>query len=186
MTLNSRQRRARRHARRPTKEHPPRCPAEATTVGDDRPHQEAATTSSSVIITEEEPHIQGTPKGRLPVVPPGSISPRKLLRIRRTVRAIHHRARRTLFPVSLNTDRAEFIAEQLDGVGKPDHGLIRDCRPDEEVTAFTRKSVRELLPPPAPLSYHEAKKLHVAKFLRDLSQYFGAATPPPALRRRRV
>ena len=138
------------------------------------------------LLTEEEPHIQGTPKGRLPVAPPGSISPRNLLKIRRTVRAIHHQTRRTLLPVLLNTDRAELIANQLNGVSRSCHGLIRDGRPDEEATTFTRKSVRELLPPPASLSYHEAKKLDVAKFLRDSSKYFGAATPPPALRRSRV
>ena len=173
MTLNSRQRRARRQARRPTKEHPPRCQAEATTVKGDRPQKEAATTSRPIAVPEEEPHIQGTPKGRLPVAPPESISPRKLLRIRRTVRAIHHRARRTLFPVPPNADSADFITNQLNGVSRPCHGLIRDGRPDEEVTTFTRKSVRELLPPPDPLSYHEAKKLHVAKFLRDSSKYSG-------------
>ena len=156
MTLNSRQRRARRQARRLTEGHALRCRSESTTVGDKRPQQKAGAARSPVIVTEEEPRIQGTPKDRLPAAPPGSMSQR------------------------------ESTKDTQDREGHPPPGLTRICRPDEEATTFTRKSVWELLSLPAPLSYHEAKKLHVAKFLRDSSQYFGAVTPPPALRRSRV
>ena len=93
---------------------------------------------------------------------------------------------RTLFPVPPNTESAEFIAEQLSGDSMSCHGLIRSCRPDEEAITLTRKSVQELLPPPTPLLNHEVKKLQVAKFLRESSQYFGAATPLPVLKRIKI
>ena len=103
--------------------------------------------------------LGSTPKGRHPLPPPSSESPRKLLRIRRRIRARFCSARKTLFPVAPGSDREAVLSLGLK-------------LPGGSRAQLTKHQDSSAPPVPDQESYHQTRQYMVAKFFRDSRTYF--------------
>ena len=114
--------------------------------------------------------LSGTPKGRLPLPPPSSDSPRRLLKIRRNIRARFSRARKVLFPVAPGVDRAAAHSLGLDLTRSFEASTPEaDVKGEQESSRTVLSNGRQ--------ERHRSRNYVLSKFFQDSRPYL---RPKPA------